>query len=342
MESYEDEEDTHFCNKCHSTINGLENYVHHRQSECQTIKNDKNKVYHSTVSTPNVSYPEILNADAFFNSLELQSSAKSHPRRPADLLSNRFKKSSHYENLKKKKRIVKSLEDKNESKEKLVSLLPVVTDLDDFSIPSLVGFPEIVTSASTSVSKSSTCNILISSKEEIRCSTNSKVENLIYINKHDTIITDQKRNEIETHRINQHQHHTIWLEDTILSDLVANNENINKDNLVNGNLDRYTEYDYHQENDLDDGSTDTDIVEEDLYSDSEETENHDAHYPPQTHTGGKWKPGDITHAEMIIEEDIELDENEHHNNQEHPPPNHTGGKWKPNETILQVFTYFFI
>ncbi|XP_011502698.1 PREDICTED: zinc finger protein 780B [Ceratosolen solmsi marchali] len=339
MENYEDDEDTHFCNKCHSNVNGLENYVQHRQSGCQTIKNNKNRVYHSPVSTTSISYPEILNADAFFSSLELQSSAKCHPRRANDLLYGRIKKSSRSEEHKKKKRKNKNLEDKDESKEKLVNLLTVVTDLDDLGIPSLVGFPEIVASTSSSVSKPSISNVLISSKEDTRSSANSKTEYPVYFNKHETIITNQKRNQVETNKINQHQHHSVWLEDTILTDLVANNENENKDDLDEGHMNRYAEYDYHQDDGLDDDSLNMDMVEEDLYMDSEDTENHDTHYPPQNHTGGKWKPMGIVHEEIINEDDAEIDEREHYD-REHPPPNHTGGKWKPNEINPQKCNEF--
>lgn len=343
MEGYEDDDDTHFCNKCHATINGLENYVRHRQSGCRTGAEDKTEGYHCPPSTPNVSYPEILNADAFFSSLELQSSAKPQPRR-SDLLGTRLRRSSRHEERRKRKRKDKSPDEKYEAKEKLANLLPVVTDLDDLGIPSLVGFPEIV--ASTSTSKPTTSSVTSSSKLVSPGGNVSKLDGSSYSGK----VSEPKR---------QEHHH--WLDDRLLTDLVVN-ENESKEDLGESHLDRYEEYDYHQDEDSDEDSLEEDMAEEDSYSDSEDPDTHDqdthdqdthdpdAHdpdaqdpeYPPHSHTGGKWKPGSIAQLDVhqVHEDDVEMEENEQHH--EHPPPSYTGGKWKPTESSFQVYFYIII
>lgn len=61
----DDEDDTHYCLKCHSTIKGLENYVSHRKTKCGKT---------TTQQPESQSAP--LKADDFFSSLELQSSSK--------------------------------------------------------------------------------------------------------------------------------------------------------------------------------------------------------------------------------------------------------------------------
>lgn len=125
MEGYEEDDDTHFCIKCNLTIHGLDNYVQHRRSGCRP-PNVKIEIVHEPPSTPTtVSYPEILNADAFFSSLELQSNT----RRAPTLLDNsrKFKKDD------KRKKEQKSQVDGDEpgAKDKLHSMLPAVSDLDE-------------------------------------------------------------------------------------------------------------------------------------------------------------------------------------------------------------------
>lgn len=303
MESFDDDDDTHYCNKCHRTINGLENYVRHRQSGCRTIGDDKPvSVYHSPVSTPNVSYPEILNADAFFSSLELQSSAKPQPRRSTDLLDTRLRRSGRNEERKRKRmRKDKSPEEKDESKP---NLMPVVTDLDDLGIPSLVGFPEIVSSSKQTSSSTSK-----------HVGTSGGGGGTVKVERG---ATDQKQHD--------------WLDDTILTDLTEEN----KEELHN--LDRYdAEYEYAQQDDESDDESCLDVdmqAEEESYSESDDPE-HDQEYPPQGHTGGKWRPEGISSQEEAAQQqqdDAEADE------PAHPPPSHTGGKWKPN--YVQVCTCF--
>lgn len=124
MEGYEEDDDTHFCIKCNLTIHGLDNYVQHRRSGCRP-SNVKIEIVHEPPSTPTtVSYPEILNADAFFSSLELQSNT----RRAPTLLDNsrKFKKDD------KRKKDQKGQVDGDEvgTKDKLHSMLPV-SDLDE-------------------------------------------------------------------------------------------------------------------------------------------------------------------------------------------------------------------
>lgn len=55
--SDEDDDDTHFCIKCHTTMRGLDTYVAHRKAKCRP---DREKKAHD-----------------FFSSLNLQSSSKS-------------------------------------------------------------------------------------------------------------------------------------------------------------------------------------------------------------------------------------------------------------------------
>ncbi|XP_076679111.1 uncharacterized protein LOC143374675 isoform X2 [Andrena cerasifolii] len=329
MESYEDDDDTHFCIKCHLTVHGLENYVRHRQSGCRP-PDDKNVTVRVSPTTPTtVSYPEILNADAFFSSLELQSSSKSNPRRAATLLeeSRKFKKDE------KRKKSLKTQVDADDStgKEKLHSMLPGVTELDDptdhLCIPSLVGFPDIVSSAASKPTVTVTRNKLSQSMGHVAASiegtafpTKHEPENSLesLMTSHESKQTDRKRQE-ETQRI-EHVHQT-WLEDTILAELVANNDN--------KELVRY-EFEYQQDED----SEDDDILEEDLgdedsYSESDDGE--DRERPPHGHTGGKWKPGlnDLPQDMSQLHDDDADPEDDH---QEHPPPTYTGGKWRPTET----------
>ncbi|XP_053975655.1 zinc finger protein 624 [Hylaeus volcanicus] len=333
MESYEDDDDTHFCIKCHLTVHGLENYVRHRQSGCRQ-PDDKNVAVRVSPTTPTtVTYPEILNADAFFSSLELRSSAKSNPRRSAAMLedSRKFKKEE------KRKKSQKTQVDGEESaaKEKLHSMLPGVSELDDptdpLCIPSLVGFPDIV--PSTSSKPASSRNKLSQTMAHVSTSIDgnafpvkhepeNSLEGLMTSN--ESKQTDRKRHE-ETQRI-EHVHQT-WLEDTILAELAANNEN--KD------LPRY-EFDYQQDEDSDD-----DILEEDLEEDESYTESDDGEdriCPPDGHTGGKWKPEleDLPQNMSQLHDDDVEPEDEH---QEHPPPTYTGGKWRPAETSQKIEEY---
>lgn len=125
MEGYEEDDDTHFCIKCNLTIHGLDNYVQHRRSGCRP-SDAKIEMVHEPPSTPTtVSYPECLNADAFFSSLELQSNTR---QRATTLLDNRkFKKDD------KRKKDQKGQVDGDEpgTKDKLHSMLPAVSDLDE-------------------------------------------------------------------------------------------------------------------------------------------------------------------------------------------------------------------
>ena len=332
MEAYEDEDDSHYCIKCSTTIQGLENYVRHRQTGCGT------KEVHLPPSTPaTVSYPEILNADAFFSSLELQSSSKSNPPRTAS--GDRSRKSGRSEDRKRKNRKDKSPEDCNSSKEKLHNILPVVTDLDDpidhLGIPSLVGFPDIVSTSKPSSSGKMTCHSQIVSS--------GKIDHSDFHGKQDSMESvmskqlDRKRE--DTQRLDSD--HQDWLEDTILVDLVGNS--VNKD-VSNSNLSRYEDFDY-QDEDTEEESMEEDVQEEES---SSESDDEDRSYPPRGHTGGKWKPGHSSVSQMSqeisrdpLDEDVEMiveDDEEHH----HPPPSHTGGKWKPMDSSfmhVSVFLY---
>lgn len=324
MENYEDDDDTHFCIKCNLTVHGLDNYVRHRRSGCRP---PEDKTVHESPSTPTtVSYPEILNADAFFSSLELQSSAKTNPRRAPTLLENsrKFKKEDR------RKKGQKSQVDAEEavSKDKLHSMLPAVSDLDDptdhLCIQSLV-FPEIVASTSGKTSSTVTQSkltqagpVMDSAGFPAKHESETSLESLMTDSKQ----IDRKRQE-NPQRMESDQQS--WLEDTILADLALEN-NENKE------LARY-EFEYQHDDDTEDDMLDDDLGEDDSYSDSDEAENRVR--PPRDHIGGKWKPGlgdspqDMPH---MHEEDVDAEDD----HQEHPPPTYTGGKWRP----AQVRTRF--
>lgn len=270
MENYEDDEDAHYCIKCHVTVTGLDNYVRHRQTGCRP-----------SVPKNEVMYPEILNADTFFNSLELRSSVK--PKSGGSQVHHRDKK-SRSDDRRRRGRRCQEIEE-SASKEKLMTLSPVATDLDDptdhIGIPSLVGFPEIV----TFTGKSSTVTS--------RKAPTPKP-------------TDKKRNEDR-----------VWLNDPILDDLVAN-----KASPATA-LDSDAEYDYRHDDESDDSQDDDIDSDESTESDDEreyhsqahtggkwkpdqllheivtpnddELEQDDYHRDsPQLHTGGKWKPTEVS------------------------------------------------
>ncbi|XP_076180238.1 uncharacterized protein LOC143153187 [Ptiloglossa arizonensis] len=336
MESYEDDDDTHFCIKCHLTVHGLENYVRHRQSGCRP-PDDKNVAVRVSPTTPTtVTYPEILNADAFFSSLELRSSAKSNPRRgPASLLedSRKFKKE---EKRKKGQKTQTDVEESAAKEKQLHTMLPGVAELDDptdhLCIPSLVGFPEIVSSGKSNVAAGRgklsqsighhVANVIENPGFPTKHEPENSLESLM--TSQEAKQTDGKRQE-EAQRIEQV--HQTWLEDTILAELVANNEN--KD------LPRY-EFEYQQDEDSDEDILEEDLGEEDSYTESEDGE--DRERPPRGHTGGKWKPGldDLPQNMSQLHDDDAEPEDEH---QEHPPPTYTGGKWRPAETSQKIEEY---
>ncbi|XP_015605331.1 zinc finger protein 90 homolog isoform X2 [Cephus cinctus] len=320
MESYEDDDDTHFCIKCHATVNGLDNYVRHRQAGCQSSEKQE-EVGRDTPSTPaTTSYPEILNADAFFSSLELQSSSKMNSRRNESLI-ERGKKLGRPRG---RRKIRKSIEE-NEGKEK-IHMLPVVTDLDDptdhFGIPSLVGFPDIVSASGKAGTSGKSCAQQMHNTKMENSGFNNKSENMAGSSCLETLIGtevkqgDRKRIE-DSQRIDQDQ---VWLEDTILEDLVTQD---NKDMTHS----QFTEYDYRQDDDSVDDSVDDNLPEDDSYSDTDDDRQD---YPPRGHTGGKWKPGLSSSPPRSMVQVTEEDE-EAEDNPEHPPPSYTGGKWKPSD-----------
>ncbi|KOX80435.1 hypothetical protein WN51_12918 [Melipona quadrifasciata] len=278
MESYEDDDDTHFCIKCHLTIHGLENYVRHRQSGCRP-PDDKNVAARVSPTTPasptTVFYPEILNADAFFSSLELRSSSKSNTRKAAGLLeeSRKFKKEDKHRKKSPKGAQVDN-EDSATVKEKLHNMLPGVAELDD-----------------------PTDHLCMPKRQD------------------------------DAQRMEHHVHQT-WLEDTILAELVANNEN--------KELGRY-EFEYQQDDDSEDDMLEEDLGEDDeggSYSESDDGE--DRQRPPRGHIGGKWKPelDDLPQNMSQLQDDDAEPEDEH---QEHPPPTYTGGKWRPSDASQTCF-----
>ncbi|XP_015120854.1 zinc finger protein 99 [Diachasma alloeum] len=317
MEHYEDDEDTHYCIKCHVTLTGLDNYVRHRQTGCRPSE-PKNEVM----------YPEILNADTFFNSLELRSSVK--PKSSGiQVLDDRDKKSRADDKRKKGKRCQEIEE--AASKEKLMTLSPVVTDLDDptdhIGIPSLVGFPDIVTFTEKSTA--------------------------VTPNKITPKLPDKKRSE----------DHRVWLNDAILEELDGNKEAVSPTNA----LDSEAEYDYRHEDESDVESDEDDSYSEyeedgEYHSqahtggkwkpeqllqeispqndDDLEQEDYRPDSPP-SHTGGKWKPtekADEDEQANIDEEDDDEDEDDDDEDEDkdrrQPPPGHTRGKWIPGVSVV--------
>ena len=332
METFDDDDDTHFCIKCHATINGLDNYVRHRQLGCRSELGSKPEVIPDPPCIPaTVTYPEILNADAFFSSLELQSSSKSNPvlTRPQTRSMRKRKVSrSPPKNLRRPGKVQQTEE--GCLKEKLLNMPPVVADLDDLmdhlGIPSLVGFPEIVSTAATKSSpttsgKPSDSHQVIG-QDILR---DSPLENLMTSSKD---FNDIKKNQ-DTQRVDQDN--SEWMEDPILGilDTPIHNKEIDSSELLSD-----AEYDYrHVE------ETDEESPEEDTSSDDDFGE--DAEYSSRRHTGGKWKPSELLQDMSRLNED-ELDQDD--DNQEHPPPSHTGGKWKPADSSeIQVLrSSFFI
>ncbi|KAF3426832.1 hypothetical protein E2986_03564 [Frieseomelitta varia] len=348
MESYEDDDDTHFCIKCHLTIHGLENYVRHRQSGCRP-PDDKNVAVRVSPTTPasptTVFYPEILNADAFFSSLELRSSSKSNTRKTTGLLeeNRKFKKEDKHRKKSPKSSTQVDNEDSATVKEKLHNMLPGVAELDDptdhLCMPSLVGFPEIVSSAAGKSTVTSSRGKLSQSMGHVAANMDggafvvkhepeNSLERILMTSHVEPKQTERKRQD-DTQRMEHHVHQT-WLEDTILAELVANNEN--KD------LARY-EFEYQQDDDSDDDMLEEDLGEDDeggSYSESDDGE--DRERPPRGHIGGKWKPelDDLPQNMSQLQDDDVEPEDEH---QEHPPPTYTGGKWRPSDASQKAEEY---
>lgn len=291
--NYEEDDDTHYCIKCHLTVNGLDNYVRHRQTGCRP--SETKRIVTPDPPTPSVSYPEILNADAFFSSLELQSSAKSKSRSTPVPLEQEKKTEIPGIKRRRSRRGEKYHEtDVPSPKDKLMTLAPVVTDLEDptdqIGIPSLVGFPDIV----TFTEKSST----------------TKIQPLPVSNK--PINRDKKRPDDQRDWLNDHSEDSDGSKDTDVAD-GSNTE---------------TDYDYQH----DDGS-DLESAEDighNSYSDTDDPDEREFH--PQGPTGGKWKPGQLPH-DMARHDDDELDQEEHDTHSS-PVPVHTGGKWKPTEVNI--------
>ena len=80
-----DDDDTHYCIKCHQTIIGLDIYVSHRKAKCgkqlqgEDVEEFPEPRSSNQISPPEGNRPLSLKADDFFSSLELQSSSKKLP-----------------------------------------------------------------------------------------------------------------------------------------------------------------------------------------------------------------------------------------------------------------------
>lgn len=330
MDDYDDDE-IHFCNKCKSDVRGIKNYIRHRATSCRIISEQADdEIFALPTSKPNP-YPE-LNADAFFSSLELQSSSKQFSVQPQSTRSIPITSQLSEGGLRRSARQKERRRKQDFSKEKSPEVsvireekfpLPavVVADLDDLGIPPLAEFPEIVASS-------------------------SKVPT-IPIKKED----DQ--------RIGR----TMWLKDTMLSDLAR----IETNDLKRGNDagtsilptydDESDQSDFAEEDEEEDveveeeeeeeeaeepqdriqdsSNTSSDESEDEFDSDSDNNERD--YYRRRAHTGGKWKPDDIP-AVMVTGDMMDVNEEEI-DDEEHPPPTHTGGKWKPPDcSTIQVST----
>ncbi|XP_008545476.1 zinc finger protein 99 isoform X1 [Microplitis demolitor] len=285
---YEDEDDTHYCIKCHVTITGLDNYVQHRQTGC---RQSERKTMTPEPPPAAVCYPEILNADAFFSSLELQSSAKTkssgsralEPEKKSERLGGKRKRTKRYHEI-----------DEPSVKEKLIALSPVVTDLDDptdhIGIPSLVGFPDLVPFTDKSTTSKLTPTLTKPADE-----------------------TDKnKRNDDR------------WLDDDLDEDSDTNKDSV--DQSIDSDSD-YNRQQRHSDDDSDESPAE-DVAQEDSYSETDDPD--DREYPPQPHTGGKWKPEQLLeHIAPENEDEVDQDDPDHRDSP--VPQPHTGGKWKPSE-----------
>lgn len=358
MDNYEDD-DTHYCNKCHATINGLDNYVSHRRiGNCRgsdKVVKTVVPLYDCQPST-SVTYPEIPNADDFFSSLELQSSSKTQPTRATELLENRTSKrsSSRLQNEERRKRLRikedKSVDELKEElpKEKLSNLLQ--DDTDDFAhlcIPSLLesNFPELVPTATTTTSAitSKVKHSIATTVQTTSSGNNNAKSDGLDVNKREN--KNHQEDEDNDH-LRHDDSRESWLE-------------VGEDIQQLNNSSRYdvVEYnDYEQDDESDDSSDNANIADDYSYSESEDDQ---LDYPPRTHTGGKWKPDGIVHQEDEVQrahaggkwkltdpEDTMVQEDERsvdNIGEEHPPANYTGGKWKPYySNVEQVCVYTVI
>ncbi|XP_011693666.1 PREDICTED: zinc finger protein 845-like isoform X1 [Wasmannia auropunctata] len=284
MESYEEDDDTHFCIKCNLTIHGLDNYVRHRRSGCRP-SDVKIEIAHEPPSTPTtVSYPEILNADAFFSSLELQSNA----RRAPTLLDNRkFKKDD------KRKKDQKGQVDGDEAgaKDKLHSMLPAVSDLDeppDLCIQSLKQ------------------NTLDRKRHE---NQQSWLED-------DTILADLSLGNSANKELARYDFEYDDSEDDMLEEELGEDSYSDSDDGENREGPPRDHTGGKWKPGLDDLPQDTPHMHEE---DAEPDDDHQEH-PPPTYTGGKWRPTETSQK---------VEEYESKNTSGQPPPGHTRGKWVP-------------
>nr|XP_012228098.1 PREDICTED: zinc finger protein 528-like isoform X2 [Linepithema humile] len=295
MEGYEDDDDTHFCIKCNLTVHGLDNYVRHRRSGCRP-PDDKNETVHESPATPTtVSYPEILNADMFFSSLELQSSAKTNPRRAPTLLESgrKFKK----EEVESRKKDQKSQVDEPGAKDKLHSMLPAVSDLDDPTDPLCI--------------------------QPLKQTNRKRQENPQRMEQswlEDTILADlalENSENKELARYDFEYHQDDDSEDDMLDDDLGEDDSyLDSDDGEHRERPPRDHTGGKWKPELDDLPQDMPHMHEE---DVDPEDDHQEH-PPPTYTGGKWKP---TEASQKVEEYESKDASGQ------PPPGHTRGKWVP-------------
>ncbi|XP_020286074.1 zinc finger protein 729 isoform X2 [Pseudomyrmex gracilis] len=308
MEDYEDDDDTHYCIKCSMTIHGLDNYVRHRRSGCRP-PDDKKETFHESPSTPTtVSYPEILNADAFFSSLELKSSAKSNNRRDAEesalTLLEKFKKDDR-----EKKDEKKSQMDSDESsvKDKLHSMLPAVSDLDD-----------------------PTDQLCIQSLKQ---TDRKRQENVQRMESDQQNWLEDTSVILEDLNLNSENKEIPKFGFRFQQGSVGEDSDDDEEDLEDDDLEEDDSY-----SDSDDGENrerpprghtggkwkpELDDLPQDMahmHEDDVDLEDDHQEHPPPTYTGGKWKPAETSQKD---------EEYESKDTSGQPPPEHTRGKWVP-------------
>lgn len=269
MENFDDDDDSHFCNKCNETIHGLDNYVLHRRTGCVALQR------------------------TFFGALELQSSAISHPQQarppndPAPGVRVTRKSLKQNEELRRTKRLRKD-KSPEDAKEKL-SLLEPDLPTGEFGLPTLEGYQDIVVSASTSKH----------GKTSILETSNSKIES--YTEKHEDPVPDfhvgpwLPSNYTESHHIDLKESIDHKLLDHRYDEEYDSQQE--EDFVDEDSVEEEEEDSYSDSDDADypprshtGGKWKPEHVDD---VEMEDAEHHHHRHPPPNFTGGKWKPTEV-------------------------------------------------